>query len=89
MTIEESCISMLYSLNLIPVSFSYDDINLWDFPSIQYVHNSMDSARLVRFGGSLHSLVTGPGTGLLLSRECLSHDRIYYRMSTRTFESML
>ena len=29
----------------------------------------------------------GPGTGLLLSRECLSHDTIYFPMSARTIES--
>ena len=31
----------------------------------------------------------GPGTGLLLSRECLSHDTTYFPTSARTFESML
>ena len=31
----------------------------------------------------------GPGTGLLLSRKCSCHDKTYFRMSARTFESML
>ena len=31
----------------------------------------------------------GAGIGLILSRECLSHDTTYFRMSARTFEYML
>ena len=35
------------------------------------------------------SLYIGPGSGLILSRECLSHDTTYFRMSARKFGSML
>ena len=38
---------------------------------------------------SLYSESSDAGTGLLHSRECLSHDTTYFRMSARTFESML
>ena len=37
----------------------------------------------------LENMFIGQGTGLLLSRECLSHDKTYFRMSARTFESMM
>ena len=33
--------------------------------------------------------VIGPGTGLVLSCECLSYDATYFRTTARTFESML
>ena len=35
----------------------------------------------------LSSAKSGPGTGLLLSRKCLSHDTTYFRTFVRTFES--
>ena len=41
------------------------------------------------FSWILNSAKTGPVTGLLLSRECLSHDTTYFRTFVRTFESML
>ena len=38
---------------------------------------------------SCWALYIGPGIGLLLPREYLSHDKTYFRMSARTFDSML
>ena len=54
---------------------------------------SSDFALLLSVGTKreyiLSSAKSGPGTGLLLSHECLSHDTTYFPTSVRTLESML